>query len=311
MNGEFWLLATFFTIVVISILGAGYFFLKRAERTLSAEGPDAAPGSSLEEASLSSSHPILTRTFHAVGESVPASRRDNESLRKRLLMAGYRWPTAVAIFHGIRVASALGLAGLAGWTVLFLHGDSQSTLLPVICAAAFGYMVPDRILEARKRARGVRIRSGVPVAVDLLVLAIEAGQPLEQAMHDVATGLARCFPDLSEEFIFFHLEVRAGKSRQEALRHLSERSPDPELKKLVTVLLDGDRFGTSLGPALRNHARYLRVRMRHLAQEKARKLPVKLTIPTFFLIFPSVLVVTLGPAYLQLKENLARLLGGF
>lgn len=310
MNGQLWLLATFFTVVMGSILGVGYLFLNRPKKPERETKSGEAPALSLEDVPLPASRALLARTFRVVGESVPASQRENEPLRKRLSMAGYRWPTAVTIFYGIRVAAALGLAGIVGWTVLFLHGDSQTALVPALCAAAFGYMLPDRILLARVRARAARIRGAIPAAVDLLVLALEAGQSLDQGMHDVAGALVRPYPELSEEFLFFHLEVQAGKSRYEALVHLAERSANAELKKLVAVLLDGDRYGTSLGPALRTHARYLRTRIRHRAQEAARKLTVKLTFPTFFLIFPSVLVVTLGPAYLQLRDGLGRLLGG-
>ena len=102
--------------------------------------------------------------------------------------------------------------------------------------------------------------------------------------------------------------MRAGTPRGEALRRMAERCGEDEIRKLVGVLVDGERFGTSLGPALRGHAHYLRIRMRHKAQEASRKLTVKLVIPVFFLIFPSVLLVTLGPAYLQLRQFLDALL---
>jgi len=311
MSGEFFLLATLFVVVMGSIVSVGYVVLVRSGGTGKARGGGANLGIAPEAELRPATRALLARTLQAVGESLPASRRDNEPLRQRLSMAGYRWPTAPIIFRGIRLASVLGCAGVMGWSLLLLKGDTQAVLVPALCAAGFGYMLPDRILAARVRARGRRIRSGLPAAVDLLVLTLEAGQPLDQAMHDVAHALSRSYPDVCEEFLFFHLEVHAGKSRHEALRHLAERSPDAELKKLAALLLDGDRYGTSLGPALRTHARYLRRRIRQQAQERARKLSVKLTLPTFFLIFPAVLVVTLGPAYLQLKDSLGRLLSGF
>ena len=309
MSWEIGLTTIFFIVVMASVVLVGRFILQRSE-----EGGDNAPdipeGLSVEDAPLPSTQALLARAFHFMGESVPAGKRDNEPLRGRLLKAGYRWPTAVTIFQGIRIASALAIAGVVGWTILLWKGEEAATLVPVLCAGGFGYLFPERVLKTCIRARGKRIRSGVPAAVDLLVLAMEAGQSLDQAMHEVAKALSGTYPDLSEEFIFYGLEMRAGKSRYDALRRLSERSPDAELQKLAGVLLDSDRYGTSLGPALRTHARYLRVRMRHGAQEAARKLSVKLTLPVFFFIFPSVLLVTLAPAVLQMRESLNRMMDG-
>lgn len=300
-------LISLFLVVLSSSALVGHVFLTRQAAK---KGREDDPSPALDPVTETSeaTKTVLARTLHTVGEVAGGKRFEDASLRKRLSMAGYRWPTAVTVFHGLRIAVSLGAAGIVGWTVLFMNGDLTGALVPSICAAAFGYMLPDRLLLARVRARSKRIRAGLPAAVDLLVLIMEAGKPLDQAMHDVSRALSRVYPELSEEFLFFHLEVQAGKPRYEALGHLADRSPEPELRKLVTVLMDGDRYGTSMGPALRTHARFLRTRMRQQAQETARKLTVKLTIPTFLLIFPAVLVVTLGPAYLQLKDSLAWLL---
>jgi tight adherence protein C len=141
-----------------------------------------------------------------------------------------------------------------------------------------------------------------------MVLALEAGQTIDQAMNDTAVSLRTVYPDLSSEFLFCNLELQAGTGRTEALRRLAGRCGEEEVKKVAAILIDGERFGTSLGPALRTHARFLRTRMRQSAQERARKLSVKLVLPVFFLIFPTVMVVTLGPAYLQLRGFLGSLL---
>ncbi len=310
MNPIWWLLAMVFVVVLGSVTAVGAVMLRRWARP--ADGGPAAGGGVLfgagPEGGLKAR---LARTLHAVGEMLPVSRKRHEPLRRRLLMAGYRWPSAVSVFHGIKMASALGMAGATGWTILFMSGAPSNALAPCLAAAGFGFLLPERWLDRSIRARARRLRLALPPAVDLMVLAVEAGQGMDQAMLDVAQALAPLYPDLSDEFAFVHLEVRAGKNRQEALRNLAERSPEPELKRLVTVLLDGDRFGTSLGPALRTHGHYLRTRLRQNAQEQARKLGVKLTIPTFFLIFPAVLAVTLGPAYLLLRDSLGRLLNSF
>lgn len=306
MSWEIWLPGVFFFTVMIATVLAGYLALRCLRRPHEAEPVPAVAG----ETSPGEPQAALTRALSRMGETIPEPVAGRAPLRKRLLMAGYRWPSAVTMFQGIRIASGLALAGIVGWTILFIRGEAVSTLVPVLCGAGFGYLLPDRILEARIRARGRRIRRGIPPSIDLLVLALEAGQSLDQSIHDVAKALGSAYPDLCEEFLFCRLEMRAGKSRQEALRHLLERSPDAELRKLAALLVDAERFGTSLGPALRTHSRYLRTRVRHQAQEAARKLSVKLTLPVFFLIFPVVLLVTLGPAVIEFRESLQTLFSG-
>jgi tight adherence protein C len=209
----------------------------------------------------------------------------------------------VQVFSGIQVANALWMTVTMVWLVSSYKGLAEA-IVPGLCALGFGFVVPHRVLDFQVRARAHRLRQAIPPAVDLLVLALEAGQSLDQAMLDTAASLRGVFPDLCSELMFTHLEMRAGSSKQEALRHLAERSGEDELRKLALLLIDGERFGTSLGPALRTHGKYLRTRMRQLGQEAARKLTVKLVIPVFFLIFPSVLLVTLGPAYLQMRQFL-------
>ena len=169
--------------------------------------------------------------------------------------------------------------------------------------------MPDRLLRPLIGARAERIRRAIPAALDLMVLSVEAGQSLNLAILDTANELRAAFPDLSAELAQVHLELRAGKSRSEALYHLGERNAEPELRKLANVLLDSDRFGTSLAPALRTHARYLRTRMKQQAQESARRVAVKLVFPVFFLIFPSVLLVTLGPAVIKMMAQLRAFMG--
>src|SRR5262249_48731666 len=132
---------------------------------------------------------------------------------------------------------------------------------------------------------------------------VEAGQALNQAIVVTSRELKQAHPDLSDELSQVNLELRAGKSRGEALQQLGIRNGDLELKRLSSLLIDSDRFGTSLGPALRTHPKYLRTRMRQRAQESARKVGAKLIFPVFFLIFPSVLLVTLGPAVLYMMKH--------
>jgi tight adherence protein C len=173
----------------------------------------------------------------------------------------------------------------------------------------FGYLLPDRVLERMAARRVAQLRRGLPAALDLMVLAVEAGQSLDSSIVEASRGLRATHPDLAAEFTQLHLELRANPSRAEALQNFAIRGRDIELKKFAGLLIDTDRFGTSLGPALRTHARYLRTRFRQTAQERARKVGVKLIFPVFFLIFPSVILVTLGPAVILLFAQMKALLG--
>jgi tight adherence protein C len=186
--------------------------------------------------------------------------------------------------------------------------DLALIILPAICGLGFGFLLPDRVLDRLAASRVQRLRRGLPAALDLMVLAIEAGQGLDAAILDTSRGLRATHPDLAAEFTQLQLELRANTTRAEALRNFAERSRDLEMKKFATLLIDTDRFGTSLGPALKTHARYLRIRFRQVAQEKARKVGVKLIFPVFFLIFPSVILVTLGPAVILIFTQMQHML---
>jgi len=212
------------------------------------------------------------------------------------------------IFYGIKCGSALFFAGLLGIAALIYQKQPALTPVPMICGLGIGFLLPDRVLGSRVRARGQRLRSAIPPALDLMVLAMEAGQSLDQSIADASRGLKRNYPDLSAELAQLYMELRTGGSRADSFRALAARNKDPELRKLSNLLIDSDRYGVTIGPALRTHAKYLRTRFRQQAQEKARKVGVKLIFPVFFLIFPSVLLVTLGPACMMMYEQLNSML---
>ena len=284
------LFAAFFAFVLLAVSGAGFAYQRWAsEQTEVGAAPEAEPEAA-----------PWTGLLVAIGKRVGSLQKD-DGLRSLLFRAGYRSPAAVALFHGSQVAAGIVTAIITEWIVLFQPQGSVSLLVPGVCALGFGYLAPKRFLDWQVRQRAYRLRSALPPALDLMVLALEAGQTIDQGILEASRTVGRVYPDLASELTFCSLEMRAGTPRGEALRRMGERCGEEEVRKLVTVLVDGERFGSSLGPALRSHAHYLRARMRHKAQEASRKLTVKLVIPVFFLIFPSVLLVTLGPAYLQLR----------
>lgn len=297
-------MAGFFAFVLVAVT-AGVLAYQRwqGESALSVSGA----GSTEAAAGVNNGGPGgLESLLAALGGSLARGRKDDK-LRSQLFRAGYRAPSAVSSFRGAQIACSAALGAIGAWATLLFGGPGSSVVLPALCGLGFGFLAPNRYLDYRVKSRALRLRSALPPSVDLIVLALEAGQSLDHAMQEAARSLRRIFPDLAAEFTFCALEMRAGTPRAESLRRMGERSGEEEIRKLVAVLVDGERFGVSLGPALRAHSHYLRVRTRQRAQESARKLSVKLVLPVFFLIFPSVLLVTLAPAYLQLRHFLGKL----
>jgi len=300
------LLAGLFLLIVAAVTAAGYVFVLRPSRAdvVDAEMP---AGITLGQSERPAAQAAMFDAFRLIGDAMPKSDKTT-ALRQQLIAAGYRWPSAVSIFVGIKVASAMLVGVAAAWGSMYARSDSSAALLALLCGSGFGYLSPDMVLGRIVRKRVDQLRHGLPAALDLLVLAVEAGQALDAAILDTSRGLRGSHPALASEFTQLQLELKANTSRADALRNFATRSQDAEMRKFANLLIDTDRFGTSLGPALKTHARYLRIRFRQMAQEKARKVGVKLIFPVFFLIFPSVILVTLGPAVLLLMTQMKSLL---
>lgn len=297
---EILLLIGCFLFVTTAVLAGGYWFLRE---------PAPAPEPEVAGVWSSPNDGAVRQTLERIGNFVPAASDTNHPVRRSLAGAGYRAPEALAIFFGVKAVAAIAVGIILFFAGIQFTGDTANAFILGACGAGIGYFLPDRFLGARIANRRAKMRAALPAAVDLLVLSLEAGQGLDSAILDTSRELRGVYRDLSEELMLSHLEMRAGQSRAEVLNRLAQRTGEPEVKKLTNLLLDGDRFGTALGPALRNHARYTRLRRRQMAQEQARKTSVKLIFPVFFLIFPSVLLVTLGPAALKLMEGMGKLLG--
>ena len=297
-----------FLFVLAAVSVAGYVFVLRPSK---AEGDEVQipQAISINQRDLPAAQAAFADTFQVLGESLPLPG-DHEALRRQLVIAGYRWPSSVAIFLGLKAASAVLFAVAVIWIALVTDTEAFGMLLGIACGLGFGYMIPDRVLDRLGAARIGKLRRALPAALDLLVLAIEAGQGLDAAILDTSRGLRATHPELASDFTQLHLGAgNANTSRAEALKNFANRTNDTELRKFTNLLIDTERFGTSVGPALKTHARYLRIRFRQIAQEKARKVGIKLIFPVFFLIFPSVILVTLGPALILLFTQMKGLLG--
>jgi tight adherence protein C len=300
------LLIAFFLFTLAAVSAAGYVFVLRPARSSAAQTIIPAP-LTLGTREMATPQAAILDMLRLMGEAIPGQQKQIEAGRALLAAAGYRWPAAVPVFLGIKTGAAIMLAMAAVWLTLIFQSDFSSIFLPAICGLGFGYMLPDRVLERLAKRRVSRLRRGLPAALDLMVLAVEAGQSLDAGILEASRGLRMTHPDLASEFTQLHLELRANPVRSEALKNFATRGRDLELKKFANLLIDTDRFGSSLAPALRTHSKFLRTRFRQFAQERARKVSVKLIFPVFFLIFPSVVLVTLGPAVILLYSQMRTL----
>jgi tight adherence protein C len=236
---------------------------------------------------------------------VPRSPRDSGRLRKRLARAGYQGAPPLAVYS----LSELFTPFLFGGGVVLMWGWSGSVLFFAAVAAIAGYMLPGLVLQRLITLRQKHIRNGLADAVDLLIVCVEAGSSLDQAVVKASEELRLSYPALAEELQYVNTEVRAGKPRLEAFRNFAERTKVDEVRALVAMMVQTDRFGTSIAQALRTFADAMRVKRRQNAEERAGKLGVKLVIPLVFCLFPALYVVILGPAAITILRNLIQQLG--
>jgi tight adherence protein C len=174
----------------------------------------------------------------------------------------------------------------------------------ILVALAAGFFGPNEYIRMVAKRRQKQVQRGLANALDLMVVCVESGLGLDQAVMQVAKELEHAHPEISEELAIVNLELKAGKRRAEALRNLADRTAVEDLKKLVAVLIQADRFGTGVAQSLRAHADYMRIQARQVAEEKAAKLGVKLVFPIFFCILPSLFVVSVGPVVMKIMREL-------
>ncbi len=239
-----------------------------------------------------------------IGSAVPASARALPLLKRRLIRAGFRGQNAARNFQGIRMLSTVLFTAAALFVAWRSREPGANLLLTVGAAGALGYIAPMQLLLVRIRRRQHAIARGLPNTLDLMVVCVESGLGIDQTTLQVAKELQSAHPEIATEFTVMNLELRAGKRRAEALHNLAERTGVEDVRKLVAVLVQTDRFGTSIAQCLRGHADYLRTMARQRAEERASKLAVKLVFPIFFCVLPSLFVVTVGPVITKLVRDL-------
>jgi tight adherence protein C len=239
---------------------------------------------------------MVVDTLKKIGSVAPKSPGEMGKLQRKLVTAGFRSKEALAIFIGVRLGFALLAFGVA------------VTLTPkvplALGASALAYLLAGMAVGRLAKRRQHRIRLGLPDALDLLVVSVEAGLGLDQAIQRVAEELGFAHPDLCDELRLINLELRAGKNRVDALHNLADRTGVDDVRSLVSMLVQTDKFGTSVAQSLRVHSETVRTKRRQRAEEAAAKTGVKMVFPLVFCIFPAIWVVTIGPAAIKFVQVL-------
>ncbi len=241
----------------------------------------------------------IVGALKTLGSKVPRSPAEMGKLQQRLVTAGYRGNEAVTIFLGLRIGLALLLFALFGSPIAI-----RPNFFMAIAACGLGYILPGIVLARKAKGRQHKIRLGLPDALDLLVVSVEAGLGLDQAIQRVSDELAFAHPELAEEMRLINLELRAGKARSDALRNFGERTQVDDVISLVAMLIQTDKFGTSVAQSLRVHSETSRTKRRQRAEEAAAKTGVKMVFPLVFCIFPAIWIVTIGPAAIKFVQVL-------
>ena len=243
--------------------------------------------------------PAVLKALKRMGAMAPRSAKELGKLQQRLVVAGYRKREALGVFFGIRLAVAVAFFAVASMPIFATPNRAMA-----LAAAGLGWVLPGIALARMARKRQHVMRLGLPDALDLLVVSVEAGLGLDQALQRVSEELAFAHPDLCDELRLINLELRAGTARADALHNLARRTDMDDIQSLVTMLVQTDKFGTSVAVSLRVHSETLRTKRRQRAEEAAAKTGAKMVFPLVICIFPAIWVVTLGPAVIKFIQVL-------
>src|ERR1700693_1877923 len=295
-----------FSLLIFLLFAAGFSYAGMRLYVKPKEAIERVAGTGLGMHETESLHPSLV--FHDIvkrlGNMVPASPKDVTVMQRRLIRAGYRNPNALKILYGAKAHFGVLIPVITGIVLLNSTMDSSNKFAAMVAAVCIGFFGPNEYVRMVAKKRQKMIHRGLANALDLLVVCVESGLGLDQAVLQVAKELEDAHPKITEEWAIVNLELKAGKRRAEALRNLADRTAVEDLKKLVAVLIQADRFGTGVAQSLRAHSDYMRVQARQIAEEKAAKLGVKLVFPIFFCILPSLFVVTVGPVVMRIMRQL-------
>jgi tight adherence protein C len=233
----------------------------------------------------------------------PISAGEAKKLQVKLMHAGYRSQSAPMTFRALQMISLVAFPGLVAIGILLAGKTISDSLIYIGGGLLIGFMLPDKVLSMKVNGRQDRLRCGVADALDLLVVSVEAGLGLNAALTRVADEMKSVHPDIADEFGMVNTEIRMGRNREEALRNLAERSGVEDLRSLCAMLIQTDRFGTSIARAIRVYSDALRTKRRQRAEQAAQKAAVKMLFPLAVFLFPTLFIILLGPSAIQLMRT--------
>jgi tight adherence protein C len=306
--------ASIFVCVTLGVLGVYWLMfrppsaaterLRSMGETGGAAQPPAPVTLSSEESLAGNLAERMAAPLHRLA---PPSAAEARKLQKKLMHAGCRSANAPVIFRAVQLASFTGLPAVVALVCAALGRPLGSALVWIVVGAALGFLGPRFVLDRLVKGRQQRVRWGLADALDLMVVSIESGLGLNASMVRVGEELKTVHPDVSEEFEIANLEIRVGREREEALRNLAERTGVEDLRSLVAMLIQADRFGTSIARAVRIYSDSLRTKRRQRAEQAAQKAAVKLLLPLACFLFPTLFIVVLGPAALNLMDTFGKM----
>lgn len=302
-NALFFFSALFGAVVSIGI--AAYFFFVRPANPVETRLREINPRAVEEAAPPNVSTVVVERIAKPLAQFVPQpSPRNLRRLRRRLIQAGYYNENAATIYRAIQVISMLVLPTLVFFflTIILRKPVDTGTIGLTLVALGYGGFMPSFMLSRQITKRKSRITRALPDALDLMVVCVEAGLGLNAALHRVGREMELVEPNLSGELAITNREIRAGKPRDEALRNLGDRTGVDDVKSLVAMLVQTDRFGTSIADSLRVFADSMRTKRRQRAEEMVAKATIKLIFPLLLFIFPALLIVLMGPALIKIYD---------
>ena len=305
----------FLILVFVATFGVAIWLLDRASGNVTSQRLKRVLGGADGQASREPEQ-WLNRVARATKPlaklSVPDAGYESSSLRRRFLNAGIRNAAAPVAFFGLKTVLALGLPMVAfiGLTLARTQVRGVELLLLLLVASAIGYYLPNYLLSKAIATRQREIFENFPDALDLMTVCMEAGLGTEAAMNKVAEDMVHKSPTLADELRLVNLELRAGSPRDRALRNLAMRTGVEEVEGFVTMIIQADRFGTSIAQSLRVHSETVRTLRRQKAEETASKIPLKLLFPLIFCIFPALMLVIIGPAIIQMVRVVVPAMGG-
>ena len=306
--------ASIFVCVTLGVLGVYWLMFRPASaaterlRSMGESGGVApAPVAGTLDYDESRAGNLAERVAAPLHRLAPPSAAEARKLQKKLMQAGHRSENAPIIFRGIQLAAITGLPAAVALACAVLGRPLGSAVVWIAAGVAAGFILPRFVLDRMVKRRQLRVRWGLADALDLMVVSIESGLGLNASMVRVGEELKAVHPEISEEFEIANLEIRVGREREEALRNLAERTGVDDLRSLVAMLIQADRFGTSIARAVRIFSDSLRTKRRQRAEQAAQKAAVKLLIPLALFLFPTLFIVVLGPAGLNLMDTFGKM----